>query len=483
MAEGSERLAARLPHARPLDDSAARRTTEVNIRPKQYRRTVAGLLSAVVPGLGQAFNGRGRTAVVFVVPVIVLAGIVTVALAVASKASLLATLIEPETLQVLLVLDLAVLAWRLAAIGQAFFDRRYPAWPGRFAGLIFAVVLLLTVAPHAIAFTWIQAAQTGFARVFQASPAGSDTPIADGPLTQRINVLIVGTDNTSKRTEMLTDTMMVASLDPVGDTVSLVSIPRDLVNVPLGGGSVFGPKLNSLMSYADRHPKQFPQGGLRTLQDALGALLGIHIDYYARLDFSGFVKLVDAVGGIDVDVDHAFADPHYDGFAIGTRGFAVTAGPHHFDGATALAYARVRKAIGESDFTRQARQQQVLVALRDRLLDGGTLFWRVPGLLGSLGDFVTTDVPIRLVPRLAEIADSIGRSDVARAVIMAPLIKPAQTRYGDVQLPNIAKIQAMAAALFPAPGTEPVSWPPSSSAPSSRSSAPPSADPSAATRG
>ena len=75
--------------------------------------------------------------------------------------------------------------------------------------------------------------------------------------------------------------MIVASLDPVGHTVSMVSVPRDLVNVPLGNGDVLGPKLNSLMSYAERHPDEFPKGGVRALQDAVGALLDIDIQYYA----------------------------------------------------------------------------------------------------------------------------------------------------------------------------------------------------------
>ena len=146
--------------------------------------------------------------------------------------------------------------------------------------------------------------------------------------------------------------MMVASLDPVGHTVSMVSIPRDLVNVPLGNGDVYGPKLNSLMSYADRHQEPFPKGGLRGLQDAVGALLGIPIHYYARIDLGGFIGMVDAVGGVDINVAKGFSDPGYDGFGLGRPGFTATKGPHHFTGAEALAYARVRKAPGESDFTR-----------------------------------------------------------------------------------------------------------------------------------
>ena len=97
-------------------------------------------------------------------------------------------------------------------------------------------------------------------------------------------------------------------------------MPRDLIDTPLGNGDIFGPKLNSLMSYADRHPKHFPKGGMRTLEDAVGALLDIPIHYYARLDFRGFIKMVDAVGGVDIVAPRAFEDPGYDGYGLGTQG-------------------------------------------------------------------------------------------------------------------------------------------------------------------
>jgi len=276
---------------------------------------------------------------------------------------------------------------------------------------------------------------------------------------ERINVLLVGTDKRAKQTENLTDTMMVASLDPVGKTVSLVSIPRDLIDTPLGNGDTFGPKLNSLMSFADRNKDQFPKGGMRTLEDAVGALLGIPIDYYAQLDFPGFIKIVDAVGGVDVTVAKALDDPTYDGYRIGERGFSITAGRHHLDGVTALAYARVRKPIGESDFTRQARQQQILVALRDQVSRGGSLLFQLPALLDAVGQTIRTDMPVGRLPALAAIMEEVGKNNVTSVVIRAPLVKPMNTRYGSSQEPNLARIRAMAAALFPAPGGDPAPWP------------------------
>jgi LCP family protein required for cell wall assembly len=257
--------------------------------------------------------------------------------------------------------------------------------------------------------------------------------------------------------------MMVVSIDPVGESASIVSLPRDLVRVPLGDGNVFGPKLNSLMAYAERHPEDFPQGGMRALEDAIGALLGIKIHYYAKVDFYGFVKLVDAVGGVDVNVTQAFYDPEYE-FGVnpkGVQGWGVEVGPHHFDGNEALAYARSRMAIGESDFTRAARQQEVLLAIRDQVMADGSLLTNLPELLGTLGDLVTTDLPTDRLPDLAAIADEMADDAIVRAVLRKPLINTGgiDPVYGAIQVPDIAAILAVAKTLFPAPGLEPQPWP------------------------
>jgi len=213
------------------------------------------------------------------------------------------------------------------------------------------------------------------------------------------------------------------------------------------------------MHYADTHSKEFPLGGIRTLEKAVGALLQIPIHYYARLDFAGFIKMVDAVGGVDITVKKGFEDPKYDGYGFEGRGFAITAGRHHLDGANALAFARTRKAPGESDFTRQERQQQILIALRDQATRGGSLLFALPGLLEALGETIRSDVPVDRLPALAAIMEDVGRDDVTSVVIRSPLIHAKKTRYGDSQAPDLAAIRAVTAALFSAPGTPPEPWP------------------------
>jgi LCP family protein required for cell wall assembly len=230
--------------------------------------------------------------------------------------------------------------------------------------------------------------------------------------------------------------------------------------VPLGNGDTFAPKINSLLGWANQHEDEFPEGGTRALEDAIGTLLGIPIHYYAKVDLAGFVEMVDAVGGVDINVERPLADPNYGGFGVGP-GWSIDAGRHHLDGPDALAYARIRKAAGESDFTRAARQQQVLVAIRNSAVDSDLLF-SLPRLLDAVGDSVRTDVPVGMLPELAALAEEIGGERTTRAVMTSPMVKSGGENhpYGSVVIPVPKRIAEMVAVIFPPPGTAPGEWPP-----------------------
>jgi anionic cell wall polymer biosynthesis LytR-Cps2A-Psr (LCP) family protein len=141
-------------------------------------------------------------------------------------------------------------------------------------------------------------------------------------------------------------------------------------------------------------------------------------------------------------------------------GWSITAGPHHLDGPNALAYARIRKAAGESDFTRAARQQEILVALRNAAVKGNVLF-NLPPLLEAIGDSVRTDLPPELLPTLAGFADEIDGGDTTQVVLRPPLVRSggANHPYGSVQIPDLKAIAAVSKTLFTAPGTPPTPWP------------------------
>jgi LCP family protein required for cell wall assembly len=431
--------------------------------PIDRRRLAAAGLSAVLPGLGQLFNGRRQLAAIFLVPSLILVLFGAFLFATQPTMQLAAKAAAPDVLAALLTLNLILLLFRLLSVGQAFLDTRRPGPTGRTGIVGIAIILLLVIVPHVAAYRYGAAFGDTFARVFAAEggPAGDGSASGStGPgRDERLNILLLGIDKIPSRTATLSDTMMVASIDPVGKTVSLVSVPRDLIGVPLGNGDNFGPKLNSLLAYADRHPKDFPDGGVQALEDAIGALLGIEIHYYARTEFFGFVDMVDAVGGVDIDVTQGFDDPTYDGFGFDQMGFAITAGRHHLDGLHALAYARARKAGGESDFTRAARQQQVLLALRDAVTKDGSLLWELPQLLDAVGKTISSDLPVERLPELAAALDQVDDGSIVRAVIRHPLVRSAQTRYGSSLVPDLAAIRDVADGLFTEPGTEPTPWP------------------------
>jgi LCP family protein required for cell wall assembly len=434
--------------------------TGIDDRP---RLTAAGL-SALLPGLGQLYNGRRTLGLRLLIPSLIVFLLVLLVIASIPGNRLAATLIAPDTLIAVLVLNVLVLAWRLLAVGQGFFDRRFGGKPGR-AGIVGLVIIVALVAlPHLVAGYYGWVAYGAFEKVFSGTGDGSsgDGGTHVGPSPDpggRINILLSGVDAGPGRNHALTDTMIVVSIDPVGSTVSMVSVPRDMVDVPLGNGDTFAPKLNSLQSYATRHPDEFPNGAQRALPDAIGALLGIPIHYSAQVDLGGFVRMVDAVGGVDITVAKALSDPNYGGFGVGP-GWSIKPGQHHLDGGNALAYARIRKSVGESDFTRAARQQQVLIALRDAAVQDNLLF-SLPRLLEALGDTVRTDLPASRLPELAALAEEIGGDATTLVVIKSPLVHSGGKNhpYGSVQVPVVPAIQAMAKLVFPAPGIAPTPWP------------------------
>lgn len=435
----------------------ARRRPEA--RPADGRRVTAAALSAVLPGLGQLVNGRTRLAAIFALPSLALVGLVWLSLLLSSPTRLAATLISPAILTAVLGLNILVLGWRLASVGQAFFDR----WRGgatRAAAVALIVLLVFVAVPHLYALQVGLAARDTFARIFDSRLGQGVAGVTSRPGpgdNERTNILVIGIDKIPSRSATLTDTMIVVSIDPVGRTVSMLSIPRDLVGVPLGTGDVFGPKLNSLKSYADAHPEEFPQGGMRALKGAVSALLGVPIHYHASIDFFGFVKIVDGLGGVDVEPARGFTDAEY-GYR-GRFGFSITAGRHHLDGLDALAYVRARRAPGESDFTRAARQQEVIISLRDRALRNGSLLFQLPTLFDVLGETVRSDFPVDRLPQFAVLADEVGDESIVRVVIRSPLVKGGRNEYGAVQFPDLVAIWAVADGLFSDPGTPPRPWP------------------------
>jgi len=440
-------------------------------------RPIAPVLDAFLPGLGHLVAGRRGLALAFGLPTIALIALLVGALVTVSPARLIAEAIN--AFAIVLLLQALILAWRVLAVGTSLRPAT-PAHPTPRQVVPVALLLAFVIVPQLWLGYVTNVAREEIDRVFSAavvpqpiepgivldpdafdSPEPSVGPIATPSPTpwgssERINVLLLGIDSGAGRSTALTDTMIVASLDTATQTVSMVSIPRDLVDVPLADGRKFKQKLNALHAYGRLYPKLFPGSdgtGNDVLMGAVGKLLDLDISYYASVNLPGFIAVVDALGGVDVNVARAFCDPSYDEYGF-SRGFSISAGWHHLNGQQALAYARVRKASGESDFTRAARQQEVIAGLRDGIVGRGLLGDPV-GLLRALGQTIQTNVPRELLPNLADLMSRIDRTRTFRAVIDHPLVAPGFDERGSIQIPNLPAIRAMAASLFPPTGTLP----------------------------
>lgn len=177
----------------------------------------------------------------------------------------------------------------------------------------------------------------------------------------RINFMLLGNPGQEDYDgTRLTDTMMVASYDVENDSLNLFSVPRDLyVPVPTGGFA----KANAVYEIGEDKNND----GAGAVRDMLEEILEIKIPYYMRIDFDGFTKVVDELGGVTVNVEKALSDPFYPGPNFGYQLVEFSQGTYTMDGATALKYARSRQTT--SDFDRARRQQQIILALRDKAMD------------------------------------------------------------------------------------------------------------------
>lgn len=422
------------------------------------RAPLAAFLSFVFPGLGQAYNGQHLLASLLAVPALLV--VVGVGMAIASLGpGLLARLLDPRILVALVVLDLALLGWRVVAITQAHGMRERFAL--RWTTLLTSLLVVVTLAMHALPAwyavkaidTLASIAREGAGQGTVAEPATTPLPEpSDQPEVvsgERVNVLLVGVDEAPGRNTFLTDTMLVVSFDPDTGDSAMISIPRDLYGVPLPDGRVFDAKLNSLLTYAGERPDEFPAGGVGTLKRTIGALLGVTIHYYAQINLLGFRDAIDAIGGVDVTVERGIYDPNYADAVTGDRGFYLDPGTYHMDGTLALAYARSRMGVGDSDFTRADRQQRLLTAIGERLT-AGNLLLGLPGLLDAVKSSLSTDVPSSRIPALAGALQDADLHQIERVVLAPPeyMSVDPNTAAGYILVPNLDAIRSLAADLL-----------------------------------
>ena len=287
--------------------------------------------------------------------------------------------------------------------------------------------------------------------VHAPTPAAYDPPT---PLPksrsqfEATTVLLLGTDRRSLNSSTNnTDTLMLFHLDPNAQRIALLSIPRDLyVEIP---GYEQG-RINS--AYA--RGEQDGTGGLALARQTVSATLGIPVQHTVLIDFYAFVALIDAIGGVDVDVPYAISDPTYPDNGTGYAPFYLSAGQQHLDGATALKYARTRATPG-GDFDRTARQRQLVLAVRDQVtrLDLlPSLIAQSPQLWSALQGAFATDLTLAELVDLAIIASRIPADRIATAALDETCTQPWVTPEGaSVLVPVPSAIEALVAELFAPP--------------------------------
>jgi LCP family protein required for cell wall assembly len=268
-----------------------------------------------------------------------------------------------------------------------------------------------------------------------------NTVLPDWTGTDRINVLLLGIDKRDDEPIVGTrsDTIMLASIDPVTKSAALISIPRDLwVTIPgcTARQGCSGGQQRINVAHA--------VGGPEMAAQTVTADFGIPINFYARVDFRGFQQLIDGVGGVVIDVDWPVKDDEYPTPDYGYQRIYFGPGPQLMDGTTALQYARSRH--GMSDFARAGRQQKVLVSLRNRALQLNMLA-HAPELVGIAQKALSTDLtPVQMLS-LAKLVSQIDRERITSLVIDSNYVTPFKGQDGaDLLQPNAPAIRRAIAA-------------------------------------
>lgn len=262
--------------------------------------------------------------------------------------------------------------------------------------------------------------------------------------TERVNILLVGIDRRPGEAFVSrTDSMMVISINPETDSMSILSIPRDLyVQIPGYGQD----RINTAVVYGSRDG-DYLDGAALAMQ-TVSSNLGIPVHHFVMVDFGAFVRIIDLLEGIDVQVPYDINDTLYPDMDYGYDPLYIPAGLQHFDGQTALKYSRTRHA--DSDFNRAYRQQQVLFAARSKALSLGIgeMILRTPALYREVESGIRTDLNLEQIMRLAKTVSDIPSENMVNRVLDQDYVTSYRTPGGasvlllnsDVAMPMIQEL-------------------------------------------
>lgn len=274
---------------------------------------------------------------------------------------------------------------------------------------------------------------------------------------ERVNFMLLGSDAGVGRTGTRTDTIILVSAEPETGDVAMFSIPRNLTEAPLPEGmgvwdcNCFPDIITHLWANGEWHPDAFlgPQApSVNALKGALGLIFDVDIQYYAKVDLAGFVAMIDALGGVTIDVPKRIVDeryPHEDG---STETIVIEEGTQHLDGHNALAYGRIRRHSG--DFARMHRQRCLIGAVVEQT-DISDLITGSRELAAAVMEHVETDIPIEA---LGDIVELLSRVDLDRfATLRITAYNYGFSGHAGYQIYDLEQIRADAHTLMDDPTT------------------------------
>lgn len=337
-------------------------------------------------------------------------------------------------------LALFVDAWRLGAPRRLLRKHRI-ASTGLAAGFS-----AFTAAALLISSQYVAVASTSLDSIFTSH-------VVSKPHEGRFNVMLLGGDAGRDRVGLRPDSVTVASIDDRTGATVLFSLPRNLQKVPFAAGSVMNQHfpngfdcgvdclLNAVYTWGSEHQNLWPAGtdaGLDATRSAVEGITGLRINYYALVDMSGFAKLINAVGGVDVNVKHALP--------IGPKDAPVswiTTGAHHLNGQEALWFARSR--ANTSDYDRVARQKCVMTAMLEQL-DPATVLRKFQGIAQAGTQIVSTDIPASELSTFLTLSQKAKAQKIRSVAFVPPLVVTANPNYPKIRAKVASSIAASVAA-------------------------------------
>jgi polyisoprenyl-teichoic acid--peptidoglycan teichoic acid transferase len=278
-------------------------------------------------------------------------------------------------------------------------------------------------------------------------PDGRNIALVPWDGTSRFTIIVAGIDRRPGETGLAyrTDSMMLVSVDPATQALGILSLPRDLyINLPTNNDLL---RINTPLAYGEGQRNGY---GPTLLMQSVQYNLGIRVHEYLIVDFQAFIDLINAIGGIDVETHYTIDDPYYPNMNYGYDPFYLPAGRHHLNGYDALRFARTRH--GDSDIERAERQQQVIGALRHRLLRLDmlpSLLAQAPQLWASWSDHVHTGLTLEQVVQLALYLKDIPSENIRMGVVGYDYLQDYRTARGEsVLIPNRSALSQLLNNVF-----------------------------------